>query len=49
MTDEHYRRERARLLEILKDALDRGDYYLEKDVTELFQELDLEYYSKDSL
>ena len=38
-----WRRERARLLEVLKDAQDRGDYHLEMDVKEQLYELDQRY------
>jgi hypothetical protein len=38
-----YSRERDRLLEVLSDAEDRGDYHLEFDVKELLQRLEDDY------
>lgn len=40
MTYDEYLRERERLLEVLKDAVQRGDIYLEYDVKELLEELE---------
>ncbi len=39
MTHQQYQRERTRLLEVLKDATDRGDYHLEMDVREELETL----------
>ena len=39
MTQQQYQRERARLLEVLMDAIDRGDYHLEMDVREMLETL----------
>ena len=47
MTSEEYQRERERLLEVLKDAEERGDYYLEMDVKELLTNLKQRYYEED--
>lgn len=40
-------RERKRLLEVLKDAEDRGDYHLEMDVRELLTDLQTRYYEEE--
>lgn len=47
MTSAEYERERKRLLEVLKDAEDRGDYHLEMDVKELLIKLRDKYYEED--
>lgn len=47
MSNEEYQRERTRLLEVLKDATDRGDYYLEMDVMELLRNLQQRYYEEE--
>lgn len=47
MNFDAYQRERGRLLEVLKDAVDRGDYFLEFDTQELIDQLNEKYYSKD--
>lgn len=47
MTSEEYDRKRAWLLEVLKDAEDRGDFYLEYDVKEQLIELRDQYYGED--
>lgn len=44
MTYEYYIQERARLQEVLKDACDRGDIYLEYDVREALVKLMNVYY-----
>lgn len=46
-SDDEYVRERKRLLKVLKDAEDRGDYYLEMDVKELLIKLHDKYYEED--
>lgn len=40
MTYGEYQHERSRLLEVLRDACERGDYYLEMDVKELLVNLE---------
>ena len=47
MTYDEYRRKRAWLLEVLKDATDRGDIYLEYDVREQLVALQDDYYKED--
>lgn len=47
MTHEEYMAERARLEEVLKDAVERGDYYLEMDVREALTELMERYYKEE--
>lgn len=47
MTTAEYNRKRAWLLEVLKDAEDRGDYYLEHDVKEQLVALRDAYYEGD--
>lgn len=49
MTHEQYKRERNRLLIVLEDAKDRGDYHLEMDVKELLSQLEDKYYNDDQL
>ena len=44
MTDEYYHMESARLREVLKDAEERGDIYLEYDVKEALIKLREQYY-----
>lgn len=46
MTDEYYHMESARLREVLKDAEERGDYYLEFDVKEALIKLRDKYYEQ---
>ena len=48
MTDDYYQYESARLREVLKDAVDRGDIYLEYDVREALTKLQDAYYKEDS-
>lgn len=45
MTAEYFQYESARLREVLKDACDRGDIYLEYDVREALEKLQDAYYS----
>ena len=47
MSPEQYTRERLRLLKALKDATDRGDYYLEMDIREKLTDLQNKYYEGD--
>ena len=47
MSYEQYVRELTRLREVLKDACNRGDYYLEFDVCELIEKLNEDYDSKN--
>lgn len=47
MTSDEYDRKRAWLLEVLKDAEDRGDIYLEYDVKEQLEALRDQYYGED--
>ena len=47
MTSDEYDRKRNWLLEVLKDAEDRGDYYLEYDVKEQLVALRDAYYEGD--
>ena len=47
MNAEEYQGERERLLEVLKDAEARGDYYLEMDVIELLNQLKQRYYEEE--
>lgn len=49
MTHEEYYRERSRLLEVLKDAMERGDYHLEMDVKELLSNLSECFYKEDNM
>lgn len=48
MTYEEYSRERARLLAVLKDATDRGDYHLEMDVREALTTLQDHYQADEA-
>ena len=43
MTYEEYQRQRTWLLEVLRDAEERGDYHLEMDVKEQLTELEARY------
>ena len=43
MNHDYYSNERERLLEVLKDAKDRGDYHLEMDVLEMLDNLQTQY------
>ena len=47
MTAEEYTRKRMWLLEVLKDATDRGDYHLEMDVREKLTDLQCKYYGEE--
>lgn len=47
MTSDEYHRKRTWLLEVLKDAEDRGDIYLEYDVKEQLTTLRDAYYESD--
>jgi len=47
MTSAEYDRKRTWLLEVLKDAEDRGDYHLEMDVKEQLVALRDAYYEED--
>ena len=47
MTYDEFTREDARLREILRDALERGDYFLEMDVTETIVSLRQRWYASD--
>jgi hypothetical protein len=47
MTDDEYRRKCTWLREVLKDAEDRGDIYLEYDVKEQLTKLRDEYYGEE--
>ena len=47
MTYTEYNRKRTFLLEVLKDAEDRGDYFLEHDVKEQLIALQNAYYGED--
>ena len=47
MTREEYDRRRAWLVEVLKDAVDRGDYHLELDTRGMIELLDETYYKED--
>jgi hypothetical protein len=48
MTNEYFEQESRRLREVLKDAEERGDIYLEYDVKEAFQKLRDKYYEEDT-
>ena len=48
MTHDYYVNESVRLREVLKDACDRGDIYLEYDVREALVKLQDAYYKEDS-
>lgn len=48
MTTDEYNRKREWLLEVLKDAEDRGDIYLEYDVKEALTKLRDKYYEEDT-
>jgi hypothetical protein len=43
VTYEEYQRQRTWLLEVLRDAEERGDYHLEMDVKEQLTELEARY------
>ena len=47
MSHDEYVRKRAWLEEVLKDATDRGDYYLEMDTREQLVALMDRYYEED--
>lgn len=47
MTNEEYQRRRERLLEVLEDAKERGDYYLEIDTLEALTNLQRQYYEEE--
>jgi hypothetical protein len=47
MTDEYFQAESRRLREVLKDAEERGDLYLELDVKEALIKLREKYYGDD--
>lgn len=47
MTREEYDRMRAWLIEVLKDAVERGDYHLEMDTCGMIELLDETYYKED--
>lgn len=47
MTCDEYMREDTRLREVLQDALNRGDYYLEMDVAEMLVSLRDRWYASD--
>jgi tartrate dehydratase alpha subunit/fumarate hydratase class I-like protein len=46
MTHEYYEMESQRLREVLADAVERGDYYLEMDVKEALEKLRARYYNE---
>ena len=48
MTNEYYQQEARRLREVLKDAEERGDIYLEYDVKEALTKLRDAYYEEDT-
>jgi hypothetical protein len=48
MTNEYFQQEGRRLREVLKDAEERGDIYLEYDVKEALQKLRDKYYEEDA-
>lgn len=48
MTAEYFQHESRRLREVLKDACDRGDIYLEYDVREALVKLQEKYYNDES-
>lgn len=47
MTREEYDRRRAWLIEVMKDAVERGDYHLEMDTRGMIELLDETYYQED--
>lgn len=47
MTNEYFQQKGRHLREVLKDAEERGDYYLEMDVKEALMKLRDEYYNDD--
>ena len=47
MTTEYYEMESQRLREVLADAIERGDYYLEMDVKAALSMLIDTYYQED--
>ena len=47
MTYEYFQMECRRLREVLKDALDRGDYHLEMDTKDAIQHLQDKYCEDD--
>ena len=47
MTAEYFHTESRRLREVLKDAQERGDIYLEYDVKEALDELRNQYFNND--
>lgn len=48
MTHEYFQMESRRLREVLKDAEERGDIYLEYDVKEALEKLRDKYYEEDA-
>lgn len=48
MTTEYFHMESQRLREVLKDAQERGDIYLEYDVMEALDELRTQYYGEEA-
>jgi hypothetical protein len=48
MTNEYFQQESRRLREVLKDAEERGDIYLEYDVKEALEKLRDKYYEEDA-
>lgn len=48
MTNEYFQQESRRLREVLKDAEERGDIYLEYDVKEALEQLRNKYYEEDT-
>lgn len=48
MSSDEYDRKRTWLLEVLKDAEDRGDFFLEYDVKEQLIKLRDQYYEEDT-
>lgn len=48
MTADYFHNEMRRLREVLKDAQERGDIYLEYDVKETMDELHTQYYNDDT-
>lgn len=47
MSPEYFQMESRRLREVLADAVERGDYYLEMDVREALEKLQQRYYNED--
>ncbi len=48
MSNQEYKYKYDFLQDVLKDALERGDYFLEFDTIEKIEQLNLEYYGEEN-